>query len=407
MKGLNALLLLLSSFLPIAAQTKPAASFFAKTGPPALIDNSGGGVIFVMTEDEYRKFMKRVAGVPSFIEVKNKPAGLSADARFGLNLSINGKNIGWIIDGSEARGYVFYADWNADGNLANDPPTKLRKNDGQYAHLFSKTLTEIVNGKKRKYLYEVKIEVAMLKPTGENAEKLAVRMYGSAARRGTLELAGRRLAFELTGSRGIYDTIYDNLYFDLNGDGKFDADAYSPEKYKISEKYLTYGETTYEFTVDRYGESLTLTPLAEKRPGRADLSTGKFAPEFSFRDLDGKTHRLSDFRQKVVLLDFWGLWCAPCVAEAPKLAAAYQRLKDKGFEILSFDKGDTVEDLRTFTGKTGMNWTHSQIDDDLSRLYRIDRFPTYFLLDKEGRIVSNTLRPGEEFYRKIEDMLDD
>ncbi len=53
-----------------------------------------------------------------------------------------------------------------------------------------------------------------------------------------------------------------------------------------------------------------------------------------------------------------------------------------------------------------MNWTHSQADEAFLKLYRVDRYPTYFLLDKEGKIVSNTMRPGEDMYKKIEQLLE-
>jgi len=140
-------------------------------------------------------------------------------------------------------------------------------------------------------------------------------------------------------------------------------------------------------------------------PDRADLSTGNIAPDFSFKDLDGKSYKLSDFRGKIVLLDFWGLWCAPCIAEVPNLAAAYQRLKEKGFEVISLDKGDTVENLRKFIAKKQMIWTHTQTDEVLLQLYRVDRYPTYYLLHKEGKVISDTMRAGDEMYKKVEEML--
>jgi len=52
-----------------------------------------------------------------------------------------------------------------------------------------------------------------------------------------------------------------------------------------------------------------------------------------------------------------------------------------------------------------MNWTHLQADTALLQLYRIDRYPTYFLLDKEGKIISDTMRAGDEMYKKVEEML--
>jgi peroxiredoxin len=246
-------------------------------------------------------------------------------------------------------------------------------------------------------------EVALPNGTGKT---LALKADSTTTRRGVLNVDNHRIAFNLAGRDGFYNSDYDYLYFDLNGDGKFDTGTrYSPESYKVPEKHINIGDTTYEFTVDRYGNSLTLKPLAEKLPARAELSIGNQAPEFSFKDIDGKQHRLSDFRGKTVLLDFWGVWCAPCIVEAPNLAAVYKRLKGKGFEVIGLDTRDTPEVLRKFITEKQMNWTHLQADDALLQLYRVDRYPTYFLLDKEGKIISNTTRAGKEMYKKVEEML--
>jgi peroxiredoxin len=209
----------------------------------------------------------------------------------------------------------------------------------------------------------------------------------------------------LIGYNGIYDFEAYRLYFDLDGDEKFDSkDPYSPEVFRVNEKYVNIGDASYEFTVERYGDSLTLKALGKKLPDRADLRVGSLAPDFSFKDLDGNLRRLSDFRGKIVLLDVWAMWCAPCVREAPKLSAAYKNLKQKNFEIVSLNKNDPPENLRKFIAEHQMNWTHTTTDEEFLRLYRVDQFPTYFLLDKNGKIISNTLRAGEEMYKKVEEL---
>lgn len=388
----------------IAGQAAGRDSISAPAAPPVLLEK-GAGLSYAMTEIEYLKLMKQLSGRPNYIEIRSKPRNLSKESRFGMNIVVNGKNIGWALDGNEKRGFMFYADWNADGYLTDDEAVKLKKTAGKYAYLFTRTLTETIDKQARAYRFDLKIEVAMIEPPGETVKKLAIKSYDSTVRRGELNVGGRRIGFELVGTAGFYNTEYNNLYFDLNGDGRIDDKFYAAEKYKVAEKYINIGETTYEFSVDRYGESLTLKPRAEKLPARVELSPGNAAPEISFTDLDGRPHRLSDFRGRVVLLDFWGLWCAPCVAEAPKLAAFHQKMRDKGFEVVSFDNGDTVENLRKFIGRTQMNWTHAQVDDALRKLYRIDRYPTYFLLDKDGKIISNSLRPGADLYKKVEELL--
>jgi peroxiredoxin len=342
---------------------------------------------------------------PKIVPIKQKPKGLTADARYGLgNVIINGKDVGWILDGNHTRGFVLYADWNADGNLANDAPVKFKKIGDTY--LYRKTLAETVDNQKRKYPFMLKVEVAEAVPPGKPVKELVLKIYNQMTRRGTLNVDNRQTAFKLIGLRGLYDEGHGDLYFDLNGDGKFDTSRYSAEFYRTKEKYINIGDKTYEFAVERYGSSLTLKPSAEKMPDRADLSPGNIAPDFSFKDLDGNSHRLADFRRRIVLLDFWGVWCFPCRIEAPNLAAAYKRLKEKGFEIISIDVRDTPEVLRKFISEKQMNWTHLQADEALLQLYRVDQYPTYYLLDKEGKVISDTMRAGDEMYKKVEEMVE-
>jgi thiol-disulfide isomerase/thioredoxin len=207
-----------------------------------------------------------------------------------------------------------------------------------------------------------------------------------------LESGGKPIPFIITGAGGIYDYEYNWIFFDLNHDGTFDSEV---EGFQISERYVNIGDKTYEFAVDRYGRSVTLTPLAEKRPARAILMPGYPAPEFDFVDLQGVSRRLMDYRGKVVLLDFWGTWCGPCVASVPQLIAVYEKYHAKGFEIIGIAVEDKRENLLTFTAEKRMNWPQTIERDKgpLSTLYRITGFPSYFLIGADGRIV--VAAPGE------------
>jgi thiol-disulfide isomerase/thioredoxin len=139
-----------------------------------------------------------------------------------------------------------------------------------------------------------------------------------------------------------------------------------------------------------------MTPLAEKRPPRAILLAGYPAPEFDFVDLQGVSRRLMDYRGKVVLLDFWGTWCGPCVASVPGLVAVYEKYHAKGFEIIGIAAEDKREDLLAFTAEKRMNWPQTIESDNgpLATLYRITGFPSYFLIGADGRIV--VAAPGGE-----------
>ncbi len=113
MKTLTAFTLLLLSCSVIVAQSKPNALITAKTESPVLVEL--GYPSFTINEDIYKKILPQLSANPNVIPIKHKPKRLTADARFGLgNVIINGKDVGWILDGNPASGFTLYADWNAD-----------------------------------------------------------------------------------------------------------------------------------------------------------------------------------------------------------------------------------------------------------------------------------------------------
>lgn len=395
-------ILIAISLLPASAQSGGTITVRTEAAMRVV---SGGGFVALSEEKFFEYNRKYLAENPRFVGIKQKPARLTAAALFGFNLVIEQKNLSWVLDHDAKNDYVLYADLNADADLSNDKPIVFKKIGGKDAAEFHKTLTEMVNNQRRKYAYDLWLEIEERVSPDKTEKQIVLKIYDDTARRGSLTVNNQKVGFVLNGASGIYDYDFSRLYFDLNGDGKFDSeDPFSAESFRVDEKYINIGENSYEFTVDRYGNRLTLKPLGRKLPARADLRVGNTAPDFSFKDFEGNQRRLSEFRGKIVLIDVWALWCAPCVREAPKLSAVYQKLKEKNFEIISLNKNDPPENVRKFIAEHRMNWTHTMTDDAFLKLYRVDQFPTYFLIDKDGKIVSNTLRAGEEMYKKVEEL---
>jgi cytochrome c biogenesis protein CcmG/thiol:disulfide interchange protein DsbE len=114
------------------------------------------------------------------------------------------------------------------------------------------------------------------------------------------------------------------------------------------------------------------------------------APDFALRDADGKLVRLSDYRGKVVLLNFWATWCAPCRLEIPWFIEFQRKHKDRGLAVLgiSMDE-DGWEVVKPFIERLGVNYRILMGDDSVAQLYGgVDSLPTTFLIDREGRIAS-------------------
>jgi len=114
------------------------------------------------------------------------------------------------------------------------------------------------------------------------------------------------------------------------------------------------------------------------------------APEWQLSDVDGKPVKLSDFKGKVVILDFWATWCPPCRAEIPGFVAIQKKYADKGFTVIgvSLDKqGPSV--VKPFMRELGMNYPVVMGNPKIAGDYGfITAIPTTFVIDRRGDVVT-------------------
>jgi len=118
--------------------------------------------------------------------------------------------------------------------------------------------------------------------------------------------------------------------------------------------------------------------------------SGDTAPDFILPDIHGKQHRLSDYRGKVVLLNFWAKWCAPCLAEMPSMESLKGKLKDEAFVILAVSiHKEELGSLKKFVEEKRYAFTvlHSP-DGSIQTLYNTGAIPTSFVIDKHGTVFS-------------------
>jgi peroxiredoxin len=111
------------------------------------------------------------------------------------------------------------------------------------------------------------------------------------------------------------------------------------------------------------------------------------APDFSLKDADGKTVHLSDYKGKVVLLDFWATWCGPCRIEIPWFIDMERQNKDKGFEVLGVAMDDErLGSRQAVPRQMKVNYRVVIGNDQTAREYGgVDALPTTFLIDRAGK----------------------
>lgn len=128
--------------------------------------------------------------------------------------------------------------------------------------------------------------------------------------------------------------------------------------------------------------------LGEKQPAapKKDL-------DFTLPDLSGKPIKLSDYRGKVVMLNFWATWCPPCRSEMPTMQKLHEKMAQKPFAIVAVNlERGAGDEVRRFVAKNG--YTFKVLLDDqgeISSRYSIYSIPTTFIIDKKGKVVDKLI----------------
>lgn len=135
--------------------------------------------------------------------------------------------------------------------------------------------------------------------------------------------------------------------------------------------------------LEPHGPYVEMARLMAENPRRAREN---YAPDFSFTSSEGEHIALEDLRGKVVLLDFWGTWCPPCVESVPELRNLHKRYsKEPSFMLIGISSDSDEEKWREFTAKNKMIWPqYRDRDRRIQRAFGVNSFPTYVLIDHEG-----------------------
>ena len=121
---------------------------------------------------------------------------------------------------------------------------------------------------------------------------------------------------------------------------------------------------------------------------RADVE-GKVAPDFALQSIDGKTVRLSDFRGKAVLLNFWATYCAPCRIEMPWFVELQDRYAAEGLQVVGVAMDDaSPDDIEKFASELGVNYPILVGEETVGNAYGGVQFlPSTFYIGRDGKVV--------------------
>jgi thiol-disulfide isomerase/thioredoxin len=129
--------------------------------------------------------------------------------------------------------------------------------------------------------------------------------------------------------------------------------------------------------------------------------------DFEADTISGQHLKLSNFKGKIVLLDFWATWCPPCRVEVPNLINIFRQFRNKDCVLISVSLDRDLQVARQFVKEKEMNWLHiidRESSNNIALLYEIEYIPATFIIDGKGNILARNLR-GAELKNTIANLL--
>ena len=159
----------------------------------------------------------------------------------------------------------------------------------------------------------------------------------------------------------------------------------------------------------RWDDNARVREFSEEMARLKVLAVGQPAPDFESLTPNNQPVKLSDFKGKYTLVDFWASWCVPCRQENPNIVEQYHRFKDRGFTVLGVSLDGNPGAWMRAIKEDGLEWTQvsdlQQWGSEVVGLYRLQAIPTSYLLDPEGIIIAKNLR-GPDLEAFLEKTID-
>ncbi|WP_345947874.1 TlpA disulfide reductase family protein [Mucilaginibacter sp. PAMB04274] len=178
--------------------------------------------------------------------------------------------------------------------------------------------------------------------------------------------------------------------------------AMSLDPYKYEPQLVAYADGLE----GKFKENASVQQFVKQMEAVKPISVGHNAPEFTTKGIDGRPVKLSDYKGKYVMIDFWASWCAPCRQENPNVVRLYNQYKSKGLNILGISLDEEKAAWQQAIAADKLTWQHAsdlqKFEGPTERLYHIEAIPSNFVIDPQGKIIAKNLsgKSLEEFFNK-------
>jgi peroxiredoxin len=157
---------------------------------------------------------------------------------------------------------------------------------------------------------------------------------------------------------------------------------------------------------DKFKGNVSVEMFVKQMMAIKPVSVGQKAPDFTVNGLDSKLVKLSDYKGKYVMIDFWASWCVPCRQENPNVVKLYNAYKDKGLNILGISLDTEKADWQKAIYDDKLTWKHAsdlqRFDGLVEKTYHIEAIPSNFIVDPQGVIIAKNITGADlaEFFKK-------